>query len=125
MKTEKNILIAFILNFIFSIFEFVGGIITGSVAIMSDSIHDIGDAISIGVSYVFEKISHKKTTKKTRKEPLSLLFPYFFIFMGFFRIKQYFYRSERRIFSFFASSLVFFRNIKTERTAAAYNAQAI
>ena len=33
MKTEKNILIAFILNLSFSIFEFIGGIFTGSVAI--------------------------------------------------------------------------------------------
>jgi len=55
MKTERNILIAFILNLAFSIFEFVGGIITGSVAIMSDAVHDIGDAASIGVSYFFEK----------------------------------------------------------------------
>ena len=55
MKTERNILIAFILNLAFSIFEFVGGIITGSVAIMSDAVHDIGDAASIGVSYFFER----------------------------------------------------------------------
>ena len=36
MKIEKNILIAFILNFCFSIFEFIGGLITNSVAILSD-----------------------------------------------------------------------------------------
>ena len=51
MKTEKNILIAFILNLSFAIFEFFGGIFTGSVAIVSDAIHDVGDATSIGVSY--------------------------------------------------------------------------
>ena len=43
MKTEKNILIAFILNITFSVFEFFGGIFTNSVAILSDSIHDFGD----------------------------------------------------------------------------------
>ena len=59
MKTEKNILIAFILNLSFSIFEFFGGAITGSVSIISDAIHDIGDAISIGLSYFFEKKSKK------------------------------------------------------------------
>ena len=59
MKTERNILIAFILNLAFSIFEFVGGIVTGSVAIMSDAVHDIGDAASIGVSYFFEKKSER------------------------------------------------------------------
>ena len=51
MKTEKNILFAFILNLSFSIFEFIGGIFTGSVAILSDSIHDLGDALSIGISF--------------------------------------------------------------------------
>lgn len=60
MKTEKNILIAFILNLAFSIFEFIGGIFTGSVAIMSDAIHDIGDAASIGLSYFLEKKSKKQ-----------------------------------------------------------------
>ena len=60
MKTEKNILIAFILNLSFSVFEFIGGIFTGSVAILSDSIHDIGDASSIGVSYFLEKKSKQK-----------------------------------------------------------------
>lgn len=60
MKTEKSILIAFLLNLAFSVFELVGGIFTGSVAILSDAIHDIGDAVSIGLSYFLEKISHKR-----------------------------------------------------------------
>ncbi len=60
MKSEKNILVAFILNFAFSIFEFFGGIFTGSIAIVSDAIHDIGDAASIGVSYFLEKKSKKQ-----------------------------------------------------------------
>ena len=60
MKTERNILIAFILNFAFSIFEFVGGFFTGSVAIVSDAVHDIGDAASISASYFLEKKSKKK-----------------------------------------------------------------
>lgn len=63
MKTEKNILIAFILNLSFSIFEFVGGIFTGSVAILSDAVHDIGDAVSIGISYFLEKKSKKQPDK--------------------------------------------------------------
>lgn len=60
MKTEKNILIAFVLNLAFSIFEFLGGIFTGSVAIVSDAVHDIGDAASIGISYFLERKSKKQ-----------------------------------------------------------------
>lgn len=58
-KTEKNILIAFLLNMTFSLIEFVGGIFTGSVAILSDSIHDLGDALSIGFSFFLERKSKK------------------------------------------------------------------
>lgn len=60
-KVSKNILIAFLLNFGFSIYELIGGILTGSVAISSDAIHDFGDAMSIGLAYVLER--------KSRKEP--------------------------------------------------------
>ncbi len=56
---KNKILIAFFMNLIFSIFEFIGGIVTGSVAILSDSLHDLGDALSIGVSSIFEKKSQK------------------------------------------------------------------
>lgn len=64
MKTEKNILIAFLLNLLFSIIEFIGGAITNSVAIISDSIHDMGDAMSIGVSFFLERKSTKSPDKK-------------------------------------------------------------
>ena len=60
MKTKKNILIAFLLNLSFSVFEFVGGIFTGSIAILSDALHDMGDAATIGLSYFLEKKSGRQ-----------------------------------------------------------------
>ena len=57
---KKNILIAFLLNLFFSVFELVGGFLTGSVAILSDSLHDFGDALSIGLAVILEKKSTKK-----------------------------------------------------------------
>lgn len=59
-STEKNILIAFVLNLVFSLIEIVGGLFTNSVAILSDAIHDFGDAFSIGVSCFLERKSKKK-----------------------------------------------------------------
>lgn len=64
VKTERNILIAFILNIAFSIFELFGGLFTGSIAILSDSLHDLGDALSIGISYFLEKKSKKEADYK-------------------------------------------------------------
>lgn len=63
MSGRIRILIAFILNLFFSIFEFIGGIVTGSVSILSDAIHDVGDAASIGISYLMEKISERPADK--------------------------------------------------------------
>ena len=60
MKTERNILVAFLLNLAFSLFELFGGFFTNSVAIISDAVHDFGDSISIGISYFLEKKSKKK-----------------------------------------------------------------
>lgn len=64
MKTERNILIAFILNLSFSIIEIIGGFFTGSVAIISDAVHDIGDAMSIGIAFFLEKKSKKQPDEK-------------------------------------------------------------
>ena len=64
MKAEKKIFVAFILNLVFSIFEFIGGIFTGSVASISDAVHDLGDAASIGVAFFLEKKSKKQPDEK-------------------------------------------------------------
>lgn len=61
---DRKILIAFVLNMLFSAIEFIGGIVTGSVAIVSDSIHDLGDALSIGMAYYLEKLSRKQPDNK-------------------------------------------------------------
>ena len=60
MKGERKILIAFILNGGFALLELLGGAFTGSVAILSDALHDVGDALSIGLSYFLQKKSGKK-----------------------------------------------------------------
>jgi cobalt-zinc-cadmium efflux system protein len=64
MKTERNILIAFLLNLSFSIFEVIGGVFTGSVAIISDAVHDFGDALSIGIAFLLEKKSKRQPDEK-------------------------------------------------------------
>lgn len=57
--TSRNIFIAFILNLAFSVYEFIGGSLTGSVAIVSDAVHDLGDALSIGLAYFLERKSRR------------------------------------------------------------------
>ena len=61
--SAKNIKVAFLLNFTFSIIEIFGGIITNSSAILSDAIHDLGDSLSLGLAMIFEKQSEKNPNK--------------------------------------------------------------
>ena len=63
-NSQNNILVAFLLNFTFTIVEVVGGILTNSVAILSDAIHDFGDSLSIGMGWILEKNAKKKQNEK-------------------------------------------------------------
>ena len=60
----KNIKLAFMLNLFFSIFELIGGFLTNSISIISDAVHDFGDAISIAISLILEKKSIKQPDNK-------------------------------------------------------------
>lgn len=51
----------FILNLVFTLIEFVGGLLTNSTAIMADAIHDLGDTLSIGFAWLLNKLSQKQT----------------------------------------------------------------
>lgn len=62
-SSSENIGVAFLLNTFFTIVEFIGGIYTNSMAIMSDAVHDLGDSVSLGMAWYFQKISKKKATK--------------------------------------------------------------
>lgn len=61
---RSNIQLAFFLNLGFAILEIIGGLITGSTAILSDAAHDFGDSFSLALSYFFEKSGRKSPTTK-------------------------------------------------------------
>lgn len=58
-----NIKVAFFLNLGFTIIEIIGGIYTNSLAILSDALHDLGDSLSLGLSWYFQKLSNKGSTQ--------------------------------------------------------------
>ena len=58
-RASKNILIALVLNLVFAVVELFGGLFTNSVAILSDALHDFGDALSLGVAWYLQKVSVK------------------------------------------------------------------
>ena len=61
--SEGNVKVAFFLNLSFTIIEIIGGLYTNSLAILSDALHDLGDSLSLGLSWYFQKLSKKGRTK--------------------------------------------------------------
>lgn len=59
-RDTKSIRAAFFLNLSFTIIELIGGLFTNSMAILADALHDLGDSISLGLSWYLEKIATKK-----------------------------------------------------------------
>ena len=60
MKTKHTVWLAFFLNLSYAIVEFIAGGIFGSSAVLADSVHDLGDAIAIGISAFLEAISNRE-----------------------------------------------------------------
>jgi cobalt-zinc-cadmium efflux system protein len=54
-EREERVRFAAFVNFAFTIVEIVGGLLTNSLAILSDALHDFGDSIALLVSWLFER----------------------------------------------------------------------
>ncbi len=59
-KAVANLKMAFWLNAVFALIEIAGGILTNSIAILSDAFHDLGDSVALGLAWYFQRISTKK-----------------------------------------------------------------
>ena len=60
MKAKYTVWLAFFLNLTYAIVEFIAGGVFGSSAVLADSVHDLGDAIAIGISAFLESISNRE-----------------------------------------------------------------
>ena len=63
-QSEKAIGQAFLLNLIFTIIEIIGGFLTGSVAILSDALHDMGDSVALGISWYLQRYSQREQDRE-------------------------------------------------------------
>lgn len=63
-KNDNSIRDAFFLNVAFTILELIGGILSGSIAILADSLHDFADSLSLGAGWYLENKSKKSSTEK-------------------------------------------------------------
>lgn len=58
----KNLLYSIVLNLVITIAQVVGGIISGSLALISDALHNFSDVLSLVFSLVAHKLSRRKAS---------------------------------------------------------------
>ena len=59
---DRNLFISILLNIVITAAQIVGGLISGSLALLSDALHNFSDVLSLVVSYVASKLSKKKAS---------------------------------------------------------------
>lgn len=64
ITSEKNLFITIALNIFITIVQIVGGIISGSLSLISDAMHNFSDAIAIVITYIALRLSRKPKTAK-------------------------------------------------------------
>lgn len=59
----KNLVYSILLNLLITIAQIIGGIVSGSLALISDALHNFSDVLSLGFSLIAHKLSRKKATE--------------------------------------------------------------
>lgn len=58
----RNLLLSIFLNILITVAQVIGGILSGSLALLSDALHNFSDVISLIVSYIANKLSKRKAS---------------------------------------------------------------
>jgi len=61
---KRNIIISIVLNFVITVAEFIGGILSNSLALLSDALHNLSDTFAIFISYIAIIVGEKGSTRK-------------------------------------------------------------
>ncbi len=59
---EKNLFLSILLNTVITVAQIIGGILSGSLALVSDALHNFSDVISLLFSYIALKLSKRKAS---------------------------------------------------------------
>lgn len=59
---ERNLLISIFLNIIITVSQVIGGLLSGSLALLSDALHNFSDVLSLVVSYIANKLAKRKAS---------------------------------------------------------------
>src|SRR6056300_644143 len=63
---DRNLFISILLNILITAAQVIGGVISGSLALLSDALHNFSDVLSLLISYIAERLSKRSaSTAKT------------------------------------------------------------
>lgn len=62
--SEFRLIVSIVLNGLITVAEFIGGIISGSLALLSDALHNLSDTTSLGVAYGARRIARRDATQR-------------------------------------------------------------
>lgn len=62
---EGRIIVSIGLNFLISLVEVVGGVLAGSLSLVSDALHNFSDAVSLIISLIAVKLAQRERTEKS------------------------------------------------------------
>ncbi|MFV0565000.1 MAG: cation diffusion facilitator family transporter [Flavobacteriaceae bacterium] len=60
---DKNLMVSILLNIVITVAQVIGGLLSGSLSLLSDALHNFSDVLSLLVSYIASKLSKKKASK--------------------------------------------------------------
>lgn len=63
-STAGRLIAAIALNFLTSLFEIIGGLLSGSLSLISDALHNFSDGISVIISLIAVKLKNKEISAK-------------------------------------------------------------
>jgi len=63
-KAGKNLIAVVILNFSITIAEVIGGLLSNSLALLSDALHNLGDGFAVLIAFIANRISKKESNKQ-------------------------------------------------------------
>jgi cobalt-zinc-cadmium efflux system protein len=58
-RSNARIIITIILNFLISLVEIIGGLLSGSLSLLADALHNFSDGMAILISYIARKIGQR------------------------------------------------------------------
>ncbi|MGY0391226.1 cation diffusion facilitator family transporter [Bizionia sp. KMM 8389] len=59
---DRNLLISIFLNILITVAQVIGGLLSGSLSLLSDALHNFSDVLSLIVSYVASKLTKRKAS---------------------------------------------------------------